>query len=367
MIPLFRPSVSQAEIDEVVDTLKSGWWGLGPKTARFEREFADYVGVRHACAVSSATAALHLALAALRLPPGDIIVPALTFASTAFAALYTGHRPVFADIDAESLNVTPETIARALTPETRAIIPVHYAGRPCDIEGIEALGYPIIEDCSHAAGSRHHGQHVGSRNIGCFSFHAVKNLATADGGMVTTNDDEVAARLIPLRWVGIDKSTWHRTETRYGWDYRVTIVGYKAHMNDVTASLGLAQLRRLNDNNERRRRIVRIYYEQLGDLNWLQLPSRTEEDGSYAWHLFAVRTPANRRDDMIQWLLEHGVSAGVHYRPLYHHAALSAYGDAARLPVTEHEWQRLVTIPLFPDMTDAEIDQVVSAIRSFPC
>jgi perosamine synthetase len=367
MIPLFRPSVSQAEIDEVVDTLRSGWWGLGPKTAQFEREFAEYVGVKHACAVTSATAALHLALEGLRLPPGEIVVPALTFVSTAFVALYTGHRPVFADVDPATLNITPESVERVRTDNTRAIIPVHYAGRPVDLDGLATLGLPIVEDCAHAAGSFYQGRHVGSRNVGCFSFHAVKNLATADGGMITTDDDDFAARLVPLRWVGIDKSTWHRAESRYGWDYRIAVHGYKAHMTDLVASLGLVQLHRLEENNGRRRRIVEIYYQQLADLDWLELPPRTEGDHLYAWHLFAVRTPPSRRDDLIQWLLDHGVSAGVHYRPLYHHDVLQEFGSAHELPVTEQQWQRLVTIPLFPDMTDQEVDQVVETIRGFRC
>ncbi len=364
MIPLFRPSVTQAEIDEVVDTLKSGWWGLGPKTARFEQEFSAYVGVQHATAVNSGTAALHLALEALQLPPGEVIVPALTFASTALVALYTGHRPVFADVDPVTLNITAETVARVKTDKTRAIIPVHFGGRPVDLPPIEAFGLPIIEDCAHGMGTRTNGQHVGSRNIGCFSFHAVKNLATGDGGMISTNDDEIAHRLTPLRWVGIDKSTWHRAETRYGWDYQIETLGYKSHMNDLTASLGLVQLRRLDANNGRRREIVNRYSAELSDVSWLQLPARTEVDQDYSWHLYAVRT--ERRDDLVEWLLDHGVSAGVHYRPLYHHGILAEFGSAASAPVTEREWQRLVTLPLFPDMTDEEVTQVVDAIRAFP-
>jgi perosamine synthetase len=364
MIPLFQPSVSQAEIDEVVETLRSGWWGLGPKTAQLERECAEFVGARHACAVNSGTAALHLALAALDLPPGEVIVPALTFISTALAPLYAGHRPVFADIDADTLNLSPAAVARAIGPQTRAIIPVHYAGRPVDLEAMEAFGVPVIEDCAHAMGSRHQGQHVGSRNIGCFSFHAVKNLATADGGMVTTNDDRVAARLVPLRWVGIDKSTWHRAETRYGWDYQIALLGFKYHMNDVSAALGLAQLRRLEENNARRRRIVDTYCARLADLEWLQLPLRTEADRAHSWHLFAVRT--DHRDAFVEWLLEHGVSAGVHYRPLTHHEVMRPYTVPGQVPVTEAEWQRLVTLPLYPDLTDNEIALVVETIRSFP-
>lgn len=364
MIPLFRPSVSDAEIDQVVDTLKSGWWGLGPKTAQFEREFAEYVGTKHAIALQSGTDALHLSLEALDAAPGEVIVPALTFVSTALVALYTGHRPVFADIDPVTLNIDPASVERLIMSETRAIIPVHYGGRPVPLEELEAFGLPLIEDCAHAAGSRYQGVHVGSRNIGAFSFHAVKNLATADGGMITTNDDTIARRLVPLRWVGIDKSTWHRAETRYGWDYEIRSLGHKSHMNDVTASLGLAQLHRLDENNAKRRRIVGVYYEQFSDLGWLQLPDFPEEAAQYSWHLFAVRT--DRRERFMEWMLDHGVSVGVHYRPLYHHEVLRAYAGPEGLRVTEREWSRLVTIPLFPDMTDDEVTTVVDAIRSFP-
>jgi perosamine synthetase len=186
-----------------------------------------------------------------------------------------------------------------------------------------------------------------------------------DGGMITTNDDMIAGRLTPLRWVGINKSTWHRTSSRYGWDYRIEELGHKAHMNDINASLGLAQLGRLDTNNRRRREIVDVYTQELGDLAWLQLPQRTEGDHEYAWHLYAVRT--DRRDDLVEWMLEHDVSAGVHYRPLYQHEALARYLNGSPAPtVTDREWQRLVTIPLFPDMTEDDVGLVVNTIRSFP-
>lgn len=364
MIPLLRPSVTQAEIDAVVETLKSGWWGLGPKTAQFEKEFAAYIGVKHAIALNSATAALHLALEAMDLPAGEVIVPPITFVSTAWAVIYAGHKPVFADVDEKTLNISSESIEKAITPQTRAIIPVHYSGRPVDLAAIEHFGLPVIEDCAHACGARYGGKPVGSRNIGCFSFHAVKNLATGDGGMITTNDSALAQKLVPLRWVGIDKSTWVRAERHYGWDYHVISKGYKVHMNDLAASLGLAQLRRLDEMNRRRREIADIYRQELSNLDWLQLPEPSDETRESSWHCFAVRL--ERRDDFIKWLLDHEISAGVHYRPTYHHPAFKEFADPADFPVAEREWQRLATIPLFSALTDSELDHIIATIRKFP-
>lgn len=356
MIPLFRPSCTDAEVDAVTATLSSGWWGMGPKVAEFEAAFAAYTGTGHAVAMNSASAALQLTLEALVATGGEVIVPALTFVSTGLAALRNGSRVVFADVDEDTLCVDWDDVVAKRTAETRAAIPVWYGGTLAPPAGwsAELAGLPVIEDCAHAAGTGGAGW---MGDAACWSFHAVKNLACGDGGMVTTDDADLAAKLRALRWCGIDKSTWERDQGRYGWDYDIPEPGWKAHMNDLTASLGLAQLGRLDDMNESRRRLVRQYLEALKDLGWLRLPEYREGSAS---HLFVARV--DDRDRFVDHMLSKGVSAGVHYKPLN---TYPMFGPYQPLPVTDRVWKTLVTLPLFPDMTDGEHEQVVAAVRSF--
>ena len=354
VIPLFRPSVTDAEIAAVTDTLRSGWWGEGPRVAQFEAAFAGYTGAAHAVAVSSCSAALQLALEAMGVTGGEVIVPALTFVSTGLAALRNGCRVVFADIDEDTLCIDWQDAGRKTTPQTQAVIPVWYGGT-VTLPVPWRSSWRIIEDCAHAAGSAAAG---GLGDAACWSFHAVKNLACGDGGMVTTEDPELAARVRALRWCGIDKSTWARDQGRYGWDYDIPGPGWKYHMNDLAASLGLAQLARLDEMNEARRRLVRAYIEELKAIGWLRLPEYRE---LCSWHLFAVRVGA--RDAFVDHMLASGVSAGVHYKPLTHYPWFGT--DPASLPVTERAWRTLVTLPLYPDMTQAEQEQVIAAVRAF--
>ena len=360
VIPLFRPSVTDAEVQAVTAALRSGWWAEGPRVAAFESAFAAYAGAGHAVAVSSCTAALQLTLEAMGITGGEVIVPALTFVSTGLAALRNGCRIVFADIDEDTLCLDWKDAGALAGDRTRAVIPVWYGGRvaaPPATGPFASLGIPAVEDCAHAAGSAGAGR---QGHAACWSFHAVKNLACGDGGMVTTDDGDLAARVRALRWCGIDRSTWERDQGRYGWDYDIPRPGWKYHMNDLTAALGLAQLARLDEMNEARRRLVRAYLEELKDLGWLRLPEYRED---CSWHLFAVRMVADERDRFIDHMLSREVSAGVHYKPLTHYEWFGA--DPASLPVTERVWRTLVTLPLFPDMTQAEQEQVIAAVRSF--
>lgn len=352
MIPLFRPSCTDLEVRYVTEALRSGWWGMGPRTAEFEERFADRVAAHYAVAVNSGSAALLLALEGLGATGGEVIVPALTFASTALSALHAGNRVVFADVDEDTLCLDWADAAAKVTGETKAVIPVWYGGS-VSLRHLD-LGVPAIEDCAHAAGTPEAGL---TGKTACWSFHAVKNLATGDGGMITTDDAALATRLRALRWCGIDKSTWERDQGRYGWDYDITIPGHKAHMNDLTAALGLAQLERLDDLNKKRRDLVTRYLDALDGLSWLRLP-RWREDS--AWHLFVVRV--DDRDRFISHMLSQGVSAGVHYKPLNQYPV---FGRRQPLPVTDEVWKTLVTLPLFPDMTIVEFGQVVRAVRSF--
>ena len=356
MIPLFRPSCSDLEVRYVTETLRSGWWGMGPRVAEFEERFARYVGAQYAVAVSSCTAALQLTVEALDLSSrsgAQVIMPALTFASDALAVMDAGLRPVFADVDEDTLCLDWANALARVNDRTRAVMPVWYGGAvPASIPWPSHI--PIIEDCAHAAGSAGAGRFG---RAACWSFHAVKNLATGDGGMVTTDHPDLAKRIRALRWCGIDKSTWERDKGAYGWDYDITVPGHKAHMNDLTAALGLAQLERLDDLNKARRDIVTRYLDALDGLPWLRLPQWRE--GS-SWHLFVVRV--EQRDAFISHMLDLGVSAGVHYKPLNRYPV---FGQRQPLPVTDKVWKTLVTLPLYPDMTGPEFSQVVKAVRAF--
>lgn len=366
MIPVFRPAASEAEIEAVAEVLRSGWWGNGPVTERFEARFAEAVGAGRAVGTSSATAAIHLSLVALGVAGGEVVTTALTFVGANHAIVHAGARPVFADIEPDTLTIDPADVERRIGPDTRALLVTDYGGHPADLDALTAIaavrGIPCIEDAAHATGARYHGRPVGSiATVTAFSFHAGKNLAMGEGGAITTNDDGLADRLRRLRFFGIDRDTWSRTTaSSYTWDYEVPEIGYKAHLSDVAAAIGLVQLDRLPVLDAARRRLVARYRADLADLDWLELP--IERAGiERAWHLFAVRL--DDRDRLIDHLAERGIATSVHYRPTHHHAAYR--GFATSLPVTDAEWLRLVTLPLFPDLSESDQARVVESVRSF--
>lgn len=369
MIPVFRPSVTDTEIEAVSEVLRSGWWGLGPKTLEFEQNFAQYVESKHAIAVNSGTSALHLALHILDLQPGDeVIVPTLTFVSTAHAAVYAGATPVFADARPDTCGLDPEDAARKITRRTRAIIPMHYGGHPVDLDAIHALADKhnliVIEDAAHAAGARYRGRPIGGLSpMTCFSFQAVKNLACGDGGMITTDNDAWEARLRECRWLGISKDTWKRTseEKVYAWQYWIHELGFKAHMNDLQAALGLVQLQRLEETNARRRRIAELYDEAFASLPWIERPVR-EEHCLSSGHIYYVKAP--RRDDLLTFLKAHDIAPGVHYYPIHMHPYYAIRRDH-RCPVAERLWPRLLSLPVFPDMTDEQVQNVIDVVKAF--
>ena len=305
--------------------------------------------------MNSATMALQLTCQALGVRGGEIIMPALTFASTGLAAVHNGARIVFADVDEDTLCIDWDDAKRKVTPDTKAVIPVWYGGTVAPVRHWWPH-IPVVEDCAHAAGSARGSGYYGAA---CWSFHAVKNLAAGDGGMITTNDPDLAARLRRLRWCGIDRSTWGRNLTRYSWEYDIREAGHKAHMNDITAALALAQLERLDGMNAARRAIVRRYLEELdGERDWMRLPQWREDS---SWHLFTIRVPAGQRDAFIGHMATAGVTAGVHYKPLN---TYPIFGSAV-LPVTDRVWQTLVTLPLYPDMTETDVSRVIDAARTW--
>ena len=367
MIPVFRPSFDDEEWQALREPLENGWVTIGPKVKEFEEAFAAYVGAPHAVALNSGTAALHLALEALNVKGGEVITTSLTFVSTNHTILYNDATPVFADIEEDTLNIDPRRIEALITPRTKAIMVVHYGGHACDMDRILELARPrgikVIEDAAHACGSEYKGRKIGSiSDATCFSFHAVKNMTTGDGGMITFHDPEIDQHMRNMRWMGLTGDTWARSSAgnHYSWYYEAEDVGFKYYMNDIAAAIGLVQLRKLDRLNARRRELSRHYDRCFADLDWVLTPVEKEYTRS-SNHNYVVRVP--QRDEMISYLRAHGVSASVHYVPNHFYAM---YRDCkADLPVTERVWQQMVTLPLFPDMTEAQVEQVVDTVRAF--
>jgi perosamine synthetase len=403
MIPVFKPCYGEEELEALREPFETGWIGLGPKTREFEQKFAEYIGVPHAVGVNSATAALHLALKLAGVEGAEVITTPMTFISTNHAILYNGGIPVFADIEPDTLNIDANDVRRKVTDRTRAIVVVHYGGHACDMEAILEIArehnLKVIEDCAHACGGEYlwraqrakskeqraeiteigpmpsapcpmpsaegTGQKLGSLgDFGCFSFHAVKNLATGDGGMITTHDTEADARLRKLYWLGISRGTWDRTESKgYSWEYNVEELGFKCHMNDITAAIGLVQLAKLERTNARRRELARQYTAALADVGGIETPVEKEYARS-AWHNFVIKVGnPEDRGPLMDHLKERGISTGMHYIPNHLYEMYRPYYSA--LPVAETVWQRILTLPLYPDMTEADVDQVIKGVKSY--
>ncbi len=378
MIPIFRPSVSQAEIDAALRVLKSGWWGSGPETKAFEKEFAEFLGVKHAIALNSCTAALHLAGAVPQLPKGsEVITTPITFVSTAYLASYNGLTPVFADVEEDTLNIDPADVEKKITDKTKALLPIHYGGHAAGMDELKQIAKQnnliLIEDAAHAAGGRYKGKLLGSfGDLACFSFQAVKNIAVGDGGMLVTNNDEWANRAKILRWCGINSDTSQRTDRdQYSWEYAITDVGYKFQMPDLMAAIGRAQLKRLNELNKKRRLITQRYNEAFSGTDWIETPiMKSYADSSN--HNYCIkarileggkRIPV--RDKLLVHLKNAGISSTVHYKPLYLHEVYKKQNIKANCPVAERIWKEILLLPIFPDMTEDEINHVIKTVKSF--
>ena len=368
MIPVFRPSMGDGEVKAVEKVLRSGWLGLGPKTKEFEDTFAQYVGIPHAIGVNSCTAALHLALRVMGVEGGEVITSPMSFVSTNHAILYNKAVPVFADIKEDTLNIDVREIEKLIGPKTRAVLVVHYGGHPCDMESVQTIvrrkGISIIEDAAHACGSEYKGRKIGSiGDATCFSFHAVKNLATGDGGMITVHDQGLADRIRKLCWLGISRGTWDRSKGKaYKWEYDVEEIGFKYHMNDITAAIGLVQLSKLDNANARRRTIVGRYNEAFAGVDWIQTPVEHDYAKS-ANHNYVIKVLNGKRDELIIYLAENGISASVHYIPSHLYDIYKPY--YRKLPITESVWRKLVTLPLYPDLEEAEVNYIIEKVRQF--
>ncbi len=370
MIPYGRQSVDASDVEAVIEVLRSAWLTTGPGVESFERAIAATAGTEHAIAVSSGTAALHCAMHALRVGPGDeVIVPALTFVATANAAVFQGAAPVFADVEPDTLTVDVSSIEARITPRTKAIVGVDYAGQPCDWAALEALGrkhgIPLLADGCHALGASYMARPVGSlAALTTFSFHPVKHVTTGEGGAITTNDPALAKSLRLFRAHGI--ATDHRVrEERGTFDYEMVELGYNYRISDFQCALGSSQLQRLSAFVERRQAIAQRYREAFSSLPSLEL-LRDRAEARNAYHLFVVKVPAGiERAEVHRKLRAAGIGSNVHYRPVHLHRFYRErfHTEPGMCPVAEHAWTRILSLPMFPALTDADVDTVVDAVR----
>lgn len=367
------PLIGQEEIDEVVDTLRSGWITTGPKTRQFESEFAAYVGAPAALALNSCTAALHTALVAAGVGPGDeVITSVMTFAATVNVIEHVGARPVLVDVCPDTLNLDPAQVAEHVGPRTKALIPVHFAGHPADMRSLRAIAdehnVMVLEDAAHAIPAAYQGVSIGaSSNPVAFSFYATKNLTTGEGGMLT-GEVEFIDRVKGISLHGMSREAWGRYERGGSWRYDISQPGFKYNMTDVQAAMGLWQLRKLKSFRRRREQIVASYQAALGDLATIELPS-ARQDVQHAWHLFVIRLNPSAlridRDTFIGQLHERGVGTSVHFIPIHHHSYYrQKYGyEPNDFPVANAQFERILSLPLNPSMSEDDVNHVISATR----
>ncbi len=368
------PQIEQAEIDEVVDSIRSGWLGTGPKVARFEDDFKRYKGAPHAAAVHSCTAALHLAMLASGVGEGDeVITTPLTFCASVNAIIHTGATPVLADVDPRSMNIDPAHIEEKITPRTKAIMPVHFAGRPCDMDAImkiaEKRGLMVIEDCAHAIEARYKGKEAGLfGQFGCFSFYVTKNVITGEGGMVLAHDEALAARIKVLALHGMSKDAWKRFSDS-GWvHYQVVEAGFKYNMMDIQAAIGIHQLRRVEANWLRRKEIWDRYNEAFAHFP-IGVPCEPDEDTRHALHLYTIMVAKGRsgisRDDFLSAVQAQNVGVGVHYLSVPEHPYYQErFGwKPEEFPSAMRIGRETVSLPLSPRLSDADVADVIEAVR----
>jgi len=369
-----QPLIEEPEIEEVIQSLRAAWLGTGPKVAAFERLVAEYKGVRHGVAVNSCTAGLHLSCVALGLQPGDeVIVPVYTFTATAEVVVYFHARPVFVDVDPVTCNIDPVQLEKHITPRTRAIMVVHIAGLPAEMDAILAIarayGLTVIEDAAHAFPAKYRGHMIGSiGDLTAFSFYANKALSTGEGGMLTTANSAYAERAAMMTLHGISRDAWKRYNAGGSWYYEVVQAGYKYNMTDIAAALGLHQLARSQWLLERRRAIAQRYTEAFSHLAEVETPPNPAHV-EHAWHLYILRLRPERlsitRDAFIQALKQAQIGTSVHFIPLHLHPF---YRDTYHLaidgfPAALHAYQRAISLPVYPGMTVEDIEDVIAAVE----
>ena len=374
-LPFARPDIDQQEIESVSEVMASGWLTTGPKTREFEAAFADYVGAKHAIAVNSATAAMHLALEAAGIQAGDeVITTTMTFAATAEVVRYFNARPVLVDIDPTTFNLDVELLEATITPRTKAIIPVHVGGQAADLDAVQAIadkhGLIVIEDAAHALPTRYKGQIVGSiSDFTAFSFYATKTLATGEGGMLTTDNDEWADRCRIMSLHGISKDAWKRYTAEGSWYYEIVAPGFKYNMTDVAAAMGMVQLGKVEAMNDRRVAIARQYDAAFGEHPALEPPIKSA-DSTHPYHLYILRLNLDRlridRNAFIEQLREANIGTSVHWIPLHVHPYYrETYGyEPDDFPVAYAEYQRIISLPIYSAMTDVDVQDVIYSVQS---
>ncbi|MBN3114744.1 UDP-4-amino-4-deoxy-L-arabinose aminotransferase [Pectobacterium brasiliense] len=371
-LPFSRPNMGEEEIAAVAEVLRSGWITTGPKCQQLEQAFYQRIGCRQAIAVSSATGGMHVTLMALGIGPGDeVITPSQTWVSTVNIITLLGAEPVMVDVDRHTLMVRPQDIEAAITPKTKAIIPVHYAGAPADLAALRALseryGIPLIEDAAHAVGTQYRDEWIGARGTAIFSFHAIKNITCAEGGMVVTDDEALAERIRSLKFHGLGVDAFDRQLQGRKPQAEVVTPGFKYNLADINAAIALVQLDKLPAINARRQQLAARYLTQLRSLP-LQPLAVPDYPHLHAWHLFMVRVDETQcgisRDDLMAALQARGIGTGLHFRAVHTQKYYRERYPHLHLPATEWNSASLMTLPLFPDMQDSDVDRVVAALTS---
>lgn len=373
-LPFSKPSISEDDIGAVGDVLRSGWITTGPKNAEFETDFTKYVGCQGAVALASATAGMHLLLKALEIGTGDeVITPSMTWVSTVNLIVLAGAKPVFADIDRNTLMITPESLERCVTGRTKLAIPVHFAGAPADLDPLYEIsrkhGFRIVEDAAHAAGTAYKGERIGRRGTSIFSFHPIKNITTGEGGMFCSDDPELLTRVRQLKFHGLGVDAYDRQTFGRAPQAQVLEPGFKYNMTDISAVLGIRQLARLEEFNSKRRQLADLYMEKLSDIAEISPLSDPGYGFNHSWHLFIVRLDTVKsgmsRDAFMGELKKRNIGTGLHFRAVH----LQKYyldnmgGWKGKLPETEWNSERILSLPLFPDMTGQDVGDVIDAIK----
>ena len=366
-LPFCPPCVGEEEVKEVSDAIRSGWLSMGPRVAKFEEEFAKYCGVKHAVAVNSCTAGLHTSYVAAGIKPGDeVITTPMTFAATVNTIIHVGAKPVLVDVDAEQKCLDPKKVRAAITKKTKAIVPVHFGGAPCDMKEIMAIAKEhnlvVIEDAAHNVGGTYDGKMKigGLGNLTSFSFYATKNMTTGEGGMVTTNDDALAARLKLLRLHGMNRDAWKRYTSAGNWYYDIVEPGFKVNMTDLNAALGLVQLKKLDMFCKQRADIVAQYEKLLKGLP-LKLP---KDKVGKVWHIYPVEVEKGDRAKMIEQLKELNIGTSVFFIPIHYHPAYKSLGyKKGDFPVAEAYFEKTLALPLYPHLKKEDVEYVAAAVK----
>ncbi len=370
MIPVSKPSIGAEELKAIEPVFKSGWLGMGSVVKEFEDAIAAFIGGEpqsYVIAVNTGTTAMHIALSALGVGAGDeVVIPSLTFVATAQIVTATGATPVFCDVEEDTLNIDVADLKRCITKRTKAIIPVHYRGMPCNMNAILTLAkdnnITVIEDAAHALGSSYYGKKIGSfGDLTCFSFDPIKTITCGEGGAVITRDKKIYESIVRKRILGIDKDTWSRYKNERSWSYDVIEQGYRYHMSNINAAIGLVQIKKFEQLNKRKIDIAKRYDEEFTHMEGLSLLRTGYKDIGLFTYIIKVK---NRRDELMAHLKEKGIGSGIHYIPVHH---FTYYKNFLRnpLPATDKVYEQILTLPLYPDMTDEETGLVIKGIHSF--